>query len=320
MSNNSNNNNRSGGPFSPRHRQHHSSAYDGSYESVDDSYLDADPMYHQQHRQQQQQQPPQPLPPSIAPGTGAPAYPPAARRSSSAASLTAGGAGAAYSPQIQQQGYLPSPRGQYMPQSPGMVGSPYNNNNGQSFPMVPMMQQPPPSSQQQQQQQQQQQPQQMIPMPGSPYHHHAGMRPVSVMNDPFFQQSYAPPAPGMIIRKKTVKRLELFRGNLVINCPVPDRLLNNVPQRTGEEFTAMRYTAITCDPDDFSRENYTLRPSLYGRQTELFIVMTMYNEVCCSARGRGSLYPSPPPCFRTPSHFRTLADIIFRTTYCSLGR
>lgn len=26
------------------------------------------------------------------------------------------------------------------------------------------------------------------------------------------------------------------------------------------------------------RQKYSLRPYLYGRQTELFIVMTMYNE------------------------------------------
>jgi chitin synthase len=45
----------------------------------------------------------------------------------------------------------------------------------------------------------------------------------------------------------------------------------------GDEFTKMRYTAVTCDPDDFMRQNYTLRPSS-RRKTELFIVLTMYNE------------------------------------------
>lgn len=40
----------------------------------------------------------------------------------------------------------------------------------------------------------------------------------------------------------------------------------------------MRYTAATCDPDDFERAKFSLRPFLLGRQTELFIVMTMYNE------------------------------------------
>ncbi|KAH0837983.1 glycosyltransferase family 2 protein [Lanmaoa asiatica] len=45
-----------------------------------------------------------------------------------------------------------------------------------------------------------------------------------------------------------------------------------------EEMTMMRYTAATCDPDDFMRKKFSLRPYLYGRHTELFIVMTMYNE------------------------------------------
>ena len=45
-----------------------------------------------------------------------------------------------------------------------------------------------------------------------------------------------------------------------------------------EEMTKMRYTAATCDPDEFKVNRYSLRPYLYGRQTELFIVMTMYNE------------------------------------------
>jgi chitin synthase len=45
-----------------------------------------------------------------------------------------------------------------------------------------------------------------------------------------------------------------------------------------DEMTKMRYTAATCDPDDFMKSRYSLRQYLYGRETELFIVMTMYNE------------------------------------------
>jgi chitin synthase len=40
----------------------------------------------------------------------------------------------------------------------------------------------------------------------------------------------------------------------------------------------MRYTACTCDPDDFIRQKYTLRQKQYGRQTAMAIVVTMYNE------------------------------------------
>ncbi|KAF8756862.1 Chitin synthase [Rhizoctonia solani] len=38
------------------------------------------------------------------------------------------------------------------------------------------------------------------------------------------------------------------------------------------------YTAVTCDPDDFESSQYSLRQNLYGRSTELFIAITMYNE------------------------------------------
>jgi len=42
----------------------------------------------------------------------------------------------------------------------------------------------------------------------------------------------------------------------------------------------MRYSAATCDPNDFKDAGFTLRQVLYDppRRTELFIVMTMYNE------------------------------------------
>jgi chitin synthase len=39
-----------------------------------------------------------------------------------------------------------------------------------------------------------------------------------------------------------------------------------------------RYTAITCDPDHFIDEHFSLRQSIMGRSTELAIVITMYNE------------------------------------------
>ena len=42
----------------------------------------------------------------------------------------------------------------------------------------------------------------------------------------------------------------------------------------------MRYSAATCDPTNFYDERFTLRQRLFAkpRQTELFIVVTMYNE------------------------------------------
>lgn len=38
-----------------------------------------------------------------------------------------------------------------------------------------------------------------------------------------------------------------------------------------------RYIAATCDPADFQKDGYTLRQNLMHRETELFIVLTMYN-------------------------------------------
>jgi chitin synthase len=78
---------------------------------------------------------------------------------------------------------------------------------------------------------------------------------------------------------KRTKRVKLLEGNFVIECPVPSKLLSIVPEQDDKEFTHMRYTACTCDPDNFRENKYTLRQVLYekSRQTELFIAITMYN-------------------------------------------
>jgi len=90
----------------------------------------------------------------------------------------------------------------------------------------------------------------------------------------------ATPGPGAPRRWKTVKRVALFKGNLVLDCPVPKKLLQKLPMKTEREFTHMRYSAATCDPSDFGNERFTLRQKLFqqARVTELFIVVTMYNE------------------------------------------
>lgn len=43
----------------------------------------------------------------------------------------------------------------------------------------------------------------------------------------------------------------LFHGHLVLDIEVPSMLLDKVPHRDENEFTKMRYTAVTCDPNDF---------------------------------------------------------------------
>ncbi|CAG8491827.1 10516_t:CDS:2 [Cetraspora pellucida] len=73
------------------------------------------------------------------------------------------------------------------------------------------------------------------------------------------------------------RNIELTRGNLVIDCPVPVReLFSGVPYDDKPEFTSIRYTACTCDPDDFKDRGYTLRQP--PEQIRLLIAITMYNE------------------------------------------
>ncbi|KAG8529567.1 chitin synthase I [Bacidia gigantensis] len=91
------------------------------------------------------------------------------------------------------------------------------------------------------------------------------------------------PGPAPIRRWKTVKEVQLFNGNLVLDCPIPPKLLNQVPHAEPperDEFTHMRYSAATCDPSEFYDARFTLRQRLFAkpRHTELFIVVTMYNE------------------------------------------
>ncbi|XXH04168.1 hypothetical protein Hte_010581 [Hypoxylon texense] len=95
-------------------------------------------------------------------------------------------------------------------------------------------------------------------------------------DEPHYQQQPAAP----IKRWKTVKQVALYRGNLVLDCPVPPVLLEKLPHGERDEFTHMRYSAATCDPNDFYTDNFTLRQQLFSkpRKTELFIVITMYNE------------------------------------------
>lgn len=84
------------------------------------------------------------------------------------------------------------------------------------------------------------------------------------------------PAPAHTARRYATQRIRLTHGNLVVDCPLPEKLFNAVPRKTGE-FRTMRYTAVTCEPDEFPYKKYTLRQQFYKRETELFIVITMYN-------------------------------------------
>lgn len=83
------------------------------------------------------------------------------------------------------------------------------------------------------------------------------------------------------------RKVKLAHGQVLsVDYPVPSAIQNSVQSKYltdlevgSEEFTHMRYTAATCDPNEFTLENgYNLRPAIYSRDTELLIAITYYNE------------------------------------------
>ena len=90
-----------------------------------------------------------------------------------------------------------------------------------------------------------------------------------------------------MFERREVKQIQLTDGNLVLDLPVPRSILRFSSFKgddIGTESGHLRYTAVTCDPDDFTRQKYRLRTTNSGRQTELAIFLTMYNEVCPASR------------------------------------
>lgn len=79
---------------------------------------------------------------------------------------------------------------------------------------------------------------------------------------------------------KSKKEVRLTNGELILECKIPTILYSFLPRRDDTEFTHMRYTAVTCDPDEFVERGYKLRQNFGStqRETEIFIAITMYNE------------------------------------------
>ncbi|KAH9987664.1 glycosyltransferase family 2 protein [Xylariaceae sp. FL0662B] len=87
------------------------------------------------------------------------------------------------------------------------------------------------------------------------------------------------------LRRRDTRKIKLVEGIqgsvLSADYPVPTAIRNATEERYrgSEEFSKMRYTAATCDPNDFTLMNgYDLRPRMYNRHTELVIAITYYNE------------------------------------------
>lgn len=89
------------------------------------------------------------------------------------------------------------------------------------------------------------------------------------------------------MKRSKTRKVKLVQGSILsTDYPVPSAISNSVEPRYrsgegshDEEFNTLRYTAATCDPNDFTLGNgYNLRPHMYGRHTELLIAITYYNE------------------------------------------
>lgn len=105
-----------------------------------------------------------------------------------------------------------------------------------------------------------------------------------------WRQRAAPGGPAAAqggLKRNATRKVKLVQGAVLsADYPVPSAIQNAVQAKYrndlesgSEEFTHLRYTAATCDPNDFTLKNgYNLRPAMYNRHTELLIAITYYNE------------------------------------------
>ncbi|KAG7867647.1 hypothetical protein KL918_002244 [Ogataea parapolymorpha] len=78
--------------------------------------------------------------------------------------------------------------------------------------------------------------------------------------------------------RTTQKTFKSKNGNLVLDNPIPSTLYNFLPIKGEDEFDYMKYSAVTTGPDEFAEEGFSLRTCDMGRETEIVVCITMYNE------------------------------------------
>ncbi|KAJ3351841.1 Chitin synthase, class 2 [Entophlyctis luteolus] len=80
----------------------------------------------------------------------------------------------------------------------------------------------------------------------------------------------------------SIKAIPLKDGKFVVDVKVSTKVYDGMKYdgngENGEEFSTLKYTAVTCDPDDFVKENYVLRQQTFNRKIKIAVVITMYNE------------------------------------------
>ncbi|KAJ7480192.1 chitin synthase [Mycena galericulata] len=85
------------------------------------------------------------------------------------------------------------------------------------------------------------------------------------------------------VKRGVTRKVKLTKGNFIAEYAVPTAVHNAIESKyaatKSTEFSHMRYSAATCDPDDFTEANgWSLRAKNYGRDTELLVAITSYNE------------------------------------------
>ncbi|KAK0614344.1 chitin synthase N-terminal-domain-containing protein [Immersiella caudata] len=74
-------------------------------------------------------------------------------------------------------------------------------------------------------------------------------------------------------------KFALFSGNLVIDIPLPQKTLSKFPHAPDggrDEFTHVRYTAVTCDPDSFHEKGYSLRAGLFAKPRTTDLLFSVF--------------------------------------------
>ncbi|CAA7263632.1 unnamed protein product [Cyclocybe aegerita] len=110
-------------------------------------------------------------------------------------------------------------------------------------------------------------------------------------SSPLGQYSYTPCGPPWTHHEEEARRRGntrcLVNRNVVVERSVhgtssptlSGASLSPLADKKSTEFTLLRYTAATCDPDDFTfRNGYTLRSQMLNRSTEILIAITAFNE------------------------------------------
>ncbi|KAJ3284274.1 Chitin synthase, class 1 [Rhizoclosmatium sp. JEL0117] len=91
---------------------------------------------------------------------------------------------------------------------------------------------------------------------------------------------YPPPQIPSLLRRPTkyvTKEVVLTDGEFILDVPLSKDYSSVVRYSDAEEFTHLRYSAITTQPDEFSTV-FSLRQTHMRRYTKIAVVCTMYNE------------------------------------------